>query len=109
MRLFGFRDDPNWRTSRAIRVHAAAIIRTAGRLVAGGAFHTETSMSTLARLGKTHASRGVKPKYFLTFLDCLVEALAARLGALWTPDVALAWRTAAQLCTSTIAQSLSGP
>ena len=105
MRLFGFRDDPNWRTSRGIRVHAAAILRTVGRLIAGGAFNSEANLSALARLGKTHAARIVKPKHFLLFLERLLETLAARLGEQWTPDVALAWRTAVELCASTIVQN----
>ena len=138
LRLFSFRDDPNWRTSRGLRIHAGAVMRMVrdsrgqggfllggdgecaeawaggpflgrpgprttaeavinppspppsfpqvGKLV-GGLSNLQSVMPTLMKLGRSHFVLGVRPEYFDCLRQCLLEALAARLGPRWTREV----------------------
>ena len=47
----------------------------------------------LSRLGRTHAAMGVRPELFAAMRECLIEELAASLGAAnFTDEVEAAWR-----------------
>lgn len=108
-RLFGFSNDPNFLTSRSLRVHAVAVLRTVGKFVAG---LTDLKAFTplLLRLGRSHAAAGVPVASFGVMRDVMLEVLGKRLGALWTPEVAAAWMAAFDTCAASIvANYTKGP
>ena len=168
--LFGFHQDPAYLTSRGMRMHASAIMRTIGMVppppysmpsppshcglylttrpshsclkyrryltacqilnvtcsglfeILSWAYRRETTNDRalsppllrpsppssqvieslddldavtpmLARLGRTHTAVGVKPEFFAAMRECLIEELAASLGAAnFTDEVEAAWR-----------------
>ena len=75
-------------------MHASAIMRTLGKVIENMG-HLEAVVPMLARLGRSHATMGVKPAYFTTLRACLLEALGEHLGPeKFTPDVAEVWGAA---------------
>ena len=43
-------------------------------------------MPTLMKLGRSHFVLGVRPEYFDIMRECLLDALAVRLGSKWTRE-----------------------
>ena len=100
-KLFGFHSDPNFLTSRSLRVHAIAVLRTIGKLVAG-LTNLEAFTPVLLRLGRTHAAAGVPVESFGVMRGIMLELLAERLGDAWTPAVSRAWESAFDAIASSI-------
>ena len=92
-KLFGFQGDPNFLTSRSLRVHILALMRTVGKLVVG-LTNLQAFAPVLSRLGSTHAALSVPAESFAAMRDIMLEALGERLGATWTPEVRQAWHSA---------------
>ena len=75
-----------------------------GKLVAGLS-NLNAVMPALSKLGRSHTQLGVRPEYFDVLRECLLEALAARLGALrWTKEVSAAWNAAFCVISQAIIQ-----
>ena len=92
-KLFGFQGDPNFLTSRSLRVHAVAVLRTIGKLVAGMT-NLEAFTPVLLQLSRTHMALGVPIASFGAMRGALLEVLSERLGPHWTPEVDQAWESA---------------
>ena len=59
LQLFGFHDDTNYVASRAFKMHAAAIMRTVGKVIDNMGNLVEV-VPMLARLGRSHALLGIR-------------------------------------------------
>ena len=91
MRLFGFRNDPNFLQSRGLKVHAKAIMGLIGRAVRGG---VAPLLPELQRLGRRHLLSGVPHEAFEDMREAFLESLSGSLGSeLWTTGVEAAWRS----------------
>ena len=86
LQLFSFRDDPDWKASRVLQKHAAAVVRRVGELVAG-LDNLPSVLPSLAALGKTHAALAIEPGHFDVLRECLLEALQEVLGPAWSREV----------------------
>ena len=60
---------------RLPQVHAVFVMRSVGELVEGFS-NLKSVLPTLTQLGKSHATRGVRPDHFDVMRDCLLESLA---------------------------------
>jgi len=146
LKLFSFRDDPNWQSSAALKAHASAIMKvgdgmgeleimaslelrqcncrlsppphpllsplcarkTVGKLV-GGLQNLQSVMPTLARLGQSHAARGITPAHFDVLREYLLETLALHLGPIrWTREVSSSWRGAFCVISAAIVNAFPG-
>jgi hemoglobin-like flavoprotein len=52
----------------------------------------ETLAEELARLGRLHVARGVKPEHYPVACDCLIEAMHRVSGSDWSPELEHDWR-----------------
>ena len=82
-------------------------MRTIGKVIEG-MDHLDDVMPMLARLGRSHAMMGIKPAYFATLKECLMEALAEHLGAeAFAGAIEAAWGAAFDAIASVIISHIS--
>jgi hemoglobin-like flavoprotein len=65
----------------------------------------ETIAAELARLGRMHIARGVKPEHYPLACDCLVEAMRRISGAHWGPELEHDWRETLRAICATMQQA----
>lgn len=69
----------------------------------------ETLAHELARLGRLHAERGVKPEHYALASAALVEAMRRTSGSAWGPELERDWReTVRAICATMLRGSLPG-
>jgi len=75
----------------ALKKHAAIVLKTIGRAVAG-LNDVSTLMPLFESLGRSHAKRGVKPEHLEVFLQALLWALEDHLNQKWNDEIRESWQ-----------------
>lgn len=69
----------------------------------------DTLAHELARLGRVHAERGVKPEHYALASAALVESMRRASGSEWGPELERDWReTVRAICATMLRGSLPG-